>query len=162
MSTRLAYPLRVVRPARPRRSFFRAGYEHTRWNPAGIHVGWDSVGDDSVGTIVQSITDGVINRIGRYGDLGLVVRVADPIGLEWWYCHLLRAGGFRFGDRVNAGGAIARSGGATGHPNSGRSSGPHLHVATLATPLGDRVWGSVPYLDPFPFVLAAWEKARAA
>ncbi|CAB4896514.1 unannotated protein [freshwater metagenome] len=77
-----------------------------------------------VGTPVRSIHDGmVLAGIPDPGGWGTNTRVSHGGGLSSLYAHLSSVG-VRVGQRVGRGQTIARSG------NSGRSTGPHLHLET--------------------------------
>ena len=76
-------------------------------------------------------------------------------GYEWWFAHLSHISSARsIGESVIGGTVLGKTG------NTGNSTGPHLHVALLAEPLRGRKWGSVPFLDPWAFVLEAWVEGR--
>lgn len=76
------------------------------------------------GQDVSTIAAGRVTFAGDRAGYGLTVVVDHDNGLETRYAHLSSTA-VRVGDMVEAGGVIARSG------NSGRSTGPHLHVELL-------------------------------
>lgn len=70
---------------------------------------------------VQAVAPGRVTSVGERSGYGLTVVIDHGNGLETRYAHL--SGTFvREGDVVSAGQAVAQSG------NSGRSTGPHLHL----------------------------------
>lgn len=86
---------------------------------AQFHAGTDirmAYGQD-----VQVVAPGRVASVGERQGYGLTVVVDHGNGLETRYAHLSGAT-VREGDRVEAGQVVAQSG------NSGRSTGPHLHL----------------------------------
>ncbi len=78
-----------------------------------------------VGTSVYSMTDGKVVKAPVGGACGLGVLIVSSSGAEYIYCHGTDGGtvsGAKQGDKVKPGQRIMTSG------NTGRSSGPHLHV----------------------------------
>jgi murein DD-endopeptidase MepM/ murein hydrolase activator NlpD len=73
------------------------------------------------GQDVQAVAPGRVASVGDRQGYGLTVVVDHGNGLETRYAHLSGTS-VRQGDSVGAGQVIARSG------NSGRSTGPHLHL----------------------------------
>lgn len=73
------------------------------------------------GSEVRTPADGRVVSVGEQPGYGLTVVVDHGSGLESRYAHLSSTD-VRPGDTVRSGGLIARSG------NSGRSTGPHLHL----------------------------------
>ena len=80
-----------------------------------------------VGTYVAFTVPVEVVATGTYGAYGYLVDVWAPsLGIQFRLAHLSRilVGS---GQMVPAGVPVARTGGAKGHPGSGRSTGPHLH-----------------------------------
>lgn len=78
-----------------------------------------------VGTPVYSITAGTVVLAPVGGDCGTGVLINTDAGIEYVYCHGTDGGsvnGAKQGDKVKPGQLIMHSG------NTGRSSGPHLHI----------------------------------
>lgn len=73
------------------------------------------------GTPVAAPAAGTVNFAGERGGYGTTIVIDHGNGRETLFAHLSSLDA-RVGDRVEAGQTIARSG------NSGRSTGPHLHV----------------------------------
>jgi murein DD-endopeptidase MepM/ murein hydrolase activator NlpD len=73
------------------------------------------------GQNVQAVAPGRVVSVGERSGYGLTVVVDHGNGLETRYAHL-SAASVHEGDVVEAGQVVARSG------NSGRSTGPHLHL----------------------------------
>ncbi len=73
------------------------------------------------GQNVQVVAPGRVVSVGERSGYGLTVVVDHGNGLETRYAHLSSAT-VQAGDTVEAGQVVARSG------NSGRSTGPHLHL----------------------------------
>lgn len=149
----IGYPLALDAPPRPSNRDFLArpgSYTPTRWNPAGCHLAADiaaPLGTDALAVLPLKIT-----HAGTYGSLGRAVAgVDDRYGYEWWYAHLQRIT-VRRGARVERRAQL----GDVGH--SGNATGDHLHLVVLAEPLQGRSWGSVPFIDPYPFLLEAWRE----
>lgn len=76
------------------------------------------------GQEVATVAPGRVIFAGDQGGYGLTVVVDHGHGLETRYAHLASVA-VRVGENVGGGSVIARSG------NSGRSTGPHLHVELL-------------------------------
>lgn len=70
---------------------------------------------------VQAVAGGRVSSVSERSGYGLTVVVDHGNGLETRYAHLSGAS-VREGDMVEAGQVVAQSG------NSGRSTGPHLHL----------------------------------
>ncbi len=86
---------------------------------AQFHAGTDvrmAYGQD-----VQAVAGGRVSSVGDRSGYGLTVVIDHGNGLETRYAHLSGAS-VRQGDMVEAGQVVAQSG------NSGRSTGPHLHL----------------------------------
>lgn len=152
----IRYPLKLARPPRPDRNDFLArpgDYGRTLYNPEGRHLAADIAA--ALGTEAVSVLPLTITHASRYGDLGRVVAGVDArYGYEWWCAHLSRIT-VEVGDRVRRGQQL----GDIGH--SGNATGNHLHLVVLAEPLRGRAWGSVPFIDPYPFLLEAWREHNA-
>jgi murein DD-endopeptidase MepM/ murein hydrolase activator NlpD len=73
------------------------------------------------GQEVQSVAPGRVQSVGERAGYGLTVVIDHGSGLETRYAHL-SATSVQPGETVQAGQVVARSG------NSGRSTGPHLHL----------------------------------
>ncbi len=91
----------------------------------GQHYGLDLA--SPIGTIVRSVQDGVVSRVANLPGWGrsVVIEHTLPDGRKYisLYAHLSRfAKGLRAGQNVRKGEIVALVG------NSGRSSGPHLHL----------------------------------
>jgi len=74
-----------------------------------------------VGTLVLAVLSGVVYQAGWGGEAGLRVGIRHPGGLHSRYLHL-SAVWLEVGQVVAAGTVVGLSG------NTGRSTGPHLHV----------------------------------
>jgi len=70
---------------------------------------------------VQAVAPGRVASVGERSGYGLTVVIDHGRGLETRYAHLSQAS-VKAGDVVDSGQVVARSG------NSGRSTGPHLHL----------------------------------
>lgn len=70
---------------------------------------------------VQAVAGGRVTAVGERSGYGLTVVIDHGNGLETRYAHL-SGSSVREGDMVEAGQVVAQSG------NSGRSTGPHLHL----------------------------------
>lgn len=70
---------------------------------------------------VQAVAGGRVSSVSERSGYGLTVVIDHGNGLETRYAHLSGAS-VREGDMVEAGQVVAQSG------NSGRSTGPHLHL----------------------------------
>lgn len=88
-----------------------------------------------VGTPVYSMQDGMVIRAADFSQPGITdgkvgygrhVRIQHPQGVSI-YGHFSRLD-VKEGDVVKAGDQLGLSGGATSDPNSGFSTGPHLHA----------------------------------
>ena len=73
------------------------------------------------GQEVQAVAPGRVTSVGERSGYGLTVVIDHGNGLETRYAHLSGTS-VREGDVVSAGQVVAQSG------NSGRSTGPHLHL----------------------------------
>lgn len=125
-----------------------------------LHEGADII--VPAGTPVRAIAAGVVRRADEsdpkgYGSRIVVEHVVDGQRVRSQYAHLSQRL-VKVGDQVQAGQAIAKSGGEAGAPGSGDSSGPHLHFeiieggGTEGTPAHDA--GGPLRLDPIAFMIA--------
>lgn len=104
--------LRVTTPFGERGPYWKLGY----------HPGMDF--GVPTGTSVKSVDDGVVIEAEEDGvnkGYGGYVKVDHGGGRHSLYAHLSRVD-VAVGDRISAGGHLARSG------NTGMSTGPHLHL----------------------------------
>lgn len=86
---------------------------------AGFHTGIDLVGTDRV---IYSVCDGKVIMARTYGDYGRAVKVKDSeTGKVFLYAHL-ESYAVKVGDIVTRKSRIGIMG------NTGRSTGPHLHL----------------------------------
>lgn len=86
---------------------------------AGFHTGIDLVGTDRV---IYSVCDGKVIMARTYGDYGRAVKVKDSAtGKVFLYAHL-ESYAVKVGDIVTRKSRIGIMG------NTGRSTGPHLHL----------------------------------
>ena len=86
------------------------------------------------GTEVYASGDGVVEKAGRAGGLGVHIRIQHAEGYSTVYGHLLRlAKGLKKGDKVKQGQVIGLVG------STGLSTGPHLHY---------EVWREEQAIDP--------------
>lgn len=149
----ICYPLKLDDPPKPTKADFLArpgSYSRTRYNPEGRHLAADIAAP--LGTDVLAVLPGRITHAGSFGALGKTVALADSrYGYEWWYAHLSKVLVARNDDvdRRHLLGDVGDTGNATGH---------HLHLVVLAEPLRGRSWGSVPFVDPYPFLIDAWRE----
>lgn len=94
---------------------------------SGYHYGTDVA--VPVGTAVRSPWSGTIKDIYVHNEGGLTLHVRHDNGWTTGFCHL-QSTVATVGQRVAAGDVVARSGGdPNNQPNSGHSTGPHLHVS---------------------------------
>ena len=85
----------------------------------GVHTGLDIAVDS--GTEVKAMADGVVVLSEYSGSYGNLIKIDHGDGVETWYAHL-SSRDVKLGDVVCQGDVIGLSG------NTGRSTGPHLHV----------------------------------
>lgn len=95
---------------------FTSGFGH-RWGR--LHAGIDLA--CPVGTPVRSLSSGTVTFAGSQGGYGNKVEITLWDGTVIYYGHLSSISVSK-GDRVTVGQTVARSG------NTGRSTGPHLHL----------------------------------
>ncbi len=111
------YALPVARAALPRSRYARPHHDYPAMD---LPV--------PVGTPVHVIRGGQVTSAGSAGRCGLGVVVQARDGGRYVYCHLSRIH-VRVGETVPTGSVLGLSG------NTGRSTGPHLHVG-LSAPAG--------------------------
>ncbi len=87
-----------------------------------FHSGTDFYG--SVGDIVKTTADGVVERAGYYGGYGKCVVVKHKNGFKTLYAHLSKVKVVK-GQKVSSGDEIGKVG------STGRSTGPHLHYEII-------------------------------
>jgi hypothetical protein len=94
-----------------------------------------------IGTELHAIADGVITKVDVTGTttLGRMVRVKLEDGTDVIYGHLSRVN-VKTGDHVDAGDLVGLSG------NTGRSTGPHVHIQMVTDGAN---------IDPVSYVAAA-------
>jgi len=85
----------------------------------GTHTGLDIA--VNTGTEVKAMADGVVILSERESAYGNLIKIDHGDGVETWYAHLSKRK-VALGDVVKQGDVIGLSG------NTGRSTGPHLHV----------------------------------
>lgn len=117
----------------------------------------------AVGTPIYAMQDGVVIRAADFSQPGITdgkigygrhVRIQHPEGVSI-YGHLSRLM-VQEGDQVKAGQQIGLSGGATSDPNSGMSTGPHLHAEYRMDGIKNPVPGGYVYnaIDILPLLNA--------
>lgn len=79
---------------------------------------------------VHSTINGTVTRVGRLGGYGLTVEVRDAYGYTHRFAHLSSAN-VKPGQQITPGKVFALTGGVRGNPNSGTSTGPHLHYQII-------------------------------
>jgi murein DD-endopeptidase MepM/ murein hydrolase activator NlpD len=89
------------------------------------------------GTPVMATADGRVSRVGRVGNLGLVVTIDHGYGFVTRYGHLSKSQ-VKVGQRVSRGDVVALMG------STGYSTGPHLHY---------EVWRNGKILNPRDYIL---------
>ena len=104
-----------------------------------FHLGVDIAG--WVGTPIMAPAKGKVIGVGKYGSLGLTVRIKHSSTYTTEYGHLLKAAVKR-GQSVERGEIIGYMG------NSGRSTGYHLHYGLKK---------SGKHVDPLPYMMD-WDK----
>jgi hypothetical protein len=112
------------------------------------HKGVDIKAD--VGTRVTSVLPGKVVKSGNFNDGygGQVLIIHNtPEGIFYSrYAHLRKVY-VKQGETVNAGEKIGESGGEKGDPNSGKSTGPHLHFEFMGE--------GQTHIDPTPYLTGA-------
>jgi murein DD-endopeptidase MepM/ murein hydrolase activator NlpD len=141
----------VVRPSaaslriNPENSFVNDPASPVQWPFAvGVHIGSDfgprpgcSIGcstnhlgqdfNPGYGAVIQAVADGVVvestDQGGAFGVKVVIAHIVDGKRVESLYAHMVPGSRLvQVGDPVSAGQNIGRTG------NSGRSTGPHLHL----------------------------------
>lgn len=95
---------------------FTSGYG-MRWGR--MHYGNDF--GTAVGTPLRAMSRGEVTFVGRHGNMGNLVRITYWDGTESYYAHM-DSFSAHVGETVMPGDIVGRSG------NTGRSTGPHLHL----------------------------------
>jgi len=93
-----------------------------------------------VGTPLTAPADGVVVHKGNGGSGGFTLIIKHAENLHTVYYHLEKPSHLSKGQRVETGDLIAHSG------NTGRSTGPHLHMELRRS----RRWGDT--MDPVPYL----------
>lgn len=151
MSLQIAYPLHRDYGA-PRDSYLaRAGkYGKTLYNPQGMHLALDIPAP--AGTALYACVSGTVVKTGRDSKLGYYVVIRNAFG-EFWECHMQAPALVKVNQVVTRHRTQVGKVGATGNTN-----GPHVHMIWyLGRQLG-KSWGSIPFGNPFPFVLADFKR----
>jgi hypothetical protein len=135
----ISYPLQG-------KSFEKTSDFGPRWGRQ--HKGIDLAADP--GTRVVSVADGQIVKSGNFNDgFGQVlIKHVTEDGKVFYtrYAHLNKWY-VRENEKITKGEKIGESGGEKGHPNAGRSEGPHLHFELLD--------GGLVAKDPEPYLKGA-------
>lgn len=79
---------------------------------------------------LHSNINGTVTWVGRKGGYGLTVEMRDAYGYTHRFAHLSSAN-VKPGQQIGPGKIFALTGGTRGNPNSGTSTGPHLHYQIL-------------------------------
>jgi hypothetical protein len=136
----ISYPLQG-------KSFEKTSDFGPRWGRQ--HKGIDLAADP--GTRVVSVADGQIVKSGNFNDgFGgqVLIKHVTEDGKVFYtrYAHLNKWYA-RENEKITKGEKIGESGGEKGHPNAGRSEGPHLHFELLD--------GGLVAKDPEPYLKGA-------
>lgn len=136
----ISYPLQG-------KSFEKTSDFGPRWGRQ--HKGIDLAADP--GTRVVSVADGQIVKSGNFNDgFGgqVLIKHVTEDGKVFYtrYAHLNKWY-VRENEKITKGEKIGESGGEKGHPNAGRSEGPHLHFELLD--------GGLVAKDPEPYLKGA-------
>lgn len=112
---------------------FGAMRKLSHYKRARIHHGLDI--SIPVGTPIYSPVAGSATVKFNKGGGGLYIQIISN-GFCYWFMHLSRSGLGKVGTTksVTEGQIIGYSGGAKGNPNSGSSTGPHLHFEVRRKP----------------------------
>ncbi len=97
------------------------GYSDIRY---GVHMGTDFAVPQ--GSELRATTDGTITQVYTSNQHGWGIDITNDDGIVIRNWHLSRIDVSR-GQWVSAGQVIGLTGGATGTPGAGNSTGPHLH-----------------------------------
>ena len=95
---------------------FTSGYG-MRWG----RMHWGNDFGCPIGTPLRAMSRGTVTFVGSNGNMGKLVRVKYWDGTESWYAHMSRFSA-SVGETVMPGDVVGLSG------NTGRSTGPHLHL----------------------------------
>lgn len=95
---------------------FTSGYG-MRWG----RMHWGNDFGTPVGTPLRAMSRGTVTFVGHHGNMGNLVRITYWDGTETYYAHMSRFSASS-GDSVMPGDVVGYTG------NSGRSTGPHLHL----------------------------------
>jgi murein DD-endopeptidase MepM/ murein hydrolase activator NlpD len=95
---------------------FTSGYG-MRWG----RMHWGNDFGTPVGTPLRAMSRGTVTFVGHHGNMGNLVRITYWDGTETYYAHMSRFSASP-GDSVMPGDVVGYTG------NSGRSTGPHLHL----------------------------------
>ena len=95
---------------------FTSGYG-MRWG----RMHWGNDFGCPVGTPLRAMSKGTVTFVGNNGNMGRLVKIAYWDGTESFYAHMSTYA-VSVGDAVMPGDVVGGSG------NSGRSTGPHLHL----------------------------------
>ena len=136
----ISYPLQG-------KSFEKTSDFGPRWGRQ--HKGIDLAADP--GTRVVAVADGEIVKAGNFNDgFGgqVLIKHVTEDGKVFYtrYAHLNKWY-VRENEKITKGKKIGESGGEKGHPNAGRSEGPHLHFELLD--------GGLVAKDPEPYLKGA-------
>ena len=95
---------------------FTSGYG-MRWG----RMHWGNDFGTSVGTPLRAMSKGTVTFVGYHGNMGKLVRIKYWDGTESYYAHM-DSYSTHVGESVMPGDIVGRTG------NTGRSTGPHLHL----------------------------------
>lgn len=95
---------------------FTSGYG-MRWG----RMHWGNDFGTPVGTPLHAMSRGTVSFVGVHGNMGNLVRIVYWDGTESYYAHMSSFSS-QVGDEVMPGDVVGYSG------NTGRSTGPHLHL----------------------------------
>jgi murein DD-endopeptidase MepM/ murein hydrolase activator NlpD len=146
-------------PARaPVGSFWRAGYPATRTNPDGRHFAIDIAGPRGARLVAVARSTVYMVDHSPGGAEGRSVVLLTGSGLLVAYFHLdTITGRVVRGNTLVAGSVIGTEG------ISGNTRGAHLHLE-IAQLRSRRLayWSQRdPRIDPYPFILEGWKRARS-
>lgn len=95
---------------------FTSGYG-MRWG----RMHWGNDFGTAIGTPLRAMSKGTVVFVGRHGNMGNLVRIRYWEGTESYYAHM-DSFSTHVGEEVMPGDIVGRTG------NTGRSTGPHLHL----------------------------------
>ena len=160
MNRRNKVSIKLVYPVNPSTKISQLFGENPAWYPKSQgHNGIDWA--CAVGSSIYAMRDGVIIRASEFSQPGITdgkigygrhIRIQHDNGVSI-YGHLSKLL-VSEGDIVTAGQEIGLSGGATSDPNSGFSTGPHLHAEYRVTGVPNPVPGGYEYnaIDILPLL----------